>query len=1222
MPHSLRARAHTFTRHSLRSVLSGGAALCAVLAGAAAQDATWLQNPGSSDWNTGTNWNGGVVPTGTATFGASNVSTLTFSAATTSLQSIQLTSAAPAYQFKSDSDSSKKVVLTGSGIINQSTQEWTLGTSLELHNAATAGNASIHVLEGSGISMGAYTGRLKFFDTAAAGTAHLNSDFRGETRWILVEFHDSSSAGSATINNGASGATSFYDTSSAGNATFTASRNPFENEGGRGTTSVNFNGSSSAGNATFNGYVNFYDNSTAANATLSGPFISFRDNSTSGSATFIIDQTWAASSFNGSDPTNEKPRLIIRPDATVFSDRSMEIGSIEGQGMFRTESTMTLGKNDLSTTFDGLLGATWITKVGTGTLTINGTIDGRTTVQSGGLKIGDASHPGAHASTYTDVGSAGNLSGTGTISADLVNVHGGTVEPGDPVGTLTVGSYSQGSNGTLEINVDSTGASLLKSNSYASLDGTLLLNFAADFSPTQPLENFTILSASQIGGQFSTVNTNGLGSFSFGINYFPTFVQLSVLAGGATIDAAFAAITAPYNAPANSFLYGVTDIGSPRPINLLGPVTLDTVTHTIGLSGVISGTGPFTIAGNGTAILSAANTYTGGTTVNSGATLQIGSGGTTGSILGNVTDNGTLAFNRSDSATFAGVISGSGQLVQAGTGTTILTGTNTYSGGTTITGGTLQIGAGGTTGSIVGNVVDNGTLAFNHGDTVTFGAVISGTGGLNQLGAGTLILNSVNTYHGNTTVSGGTLLVGDGTHAGASLAGNVTVASGATLGGFGTIAGSVTNGGTVAPGASIGTLTVGSYTQSSGGTLAIEMAPTANDLLKVTGAASLNGTLALSVAPGTYGSSDRTVVQAGALSGTFSALTVTGGGNLAVGVRYTPTLANVVIEPKQNAELYSGFHKQAFATAETLNDLVFTHMRTAYCKDADATAGRANEPACPELSVWYQGFGSVGTMDATGDRTFNTRAAGLIGGFDYRYDNGYTFGIAASYSAGTLGLDGRAGKVSTNTFSIAATGGAPLFEGRLDLDALYVSMTGNASRIVAPDGGAALTAVSHPKATAYLGAAQYSYPVLVSGLDAFARVTYGRTSLAGFTETGAAPFDFAVASQGKDSGYADLGARFSEIIKMRSGSIVIPEISVAVRGDFGGMERDVTARLADASGASFTAPGADRGNVAFVLGFGVTAENRNGFELYVRGNGRASGGEKEGVLTFGSRYTF
>ena len=155
--------------------------------------------------------------------------------------------------------------------------------------------------------------------------------------------------------------------------------------------------------------------------------------------------------------------------------------------------------------------------------------------------------------------------------------------------------------------------------------------------------------------------------------------------------------------------------------------------------GVVSGTGSLTQMGAGTTILTGTNTYTGGTTI-SGGTLQIGSGGTAGSIVGNVTDNAALAFDRSDTVTFGGVVSGTGSLTQMGAGTTILTGTNTYTGGTTISGGTLQIGSGGTAGSIVGNVTDNAALAFDRSDIVTFGGVVSGTGSLTQMGAGTTIL--------------------------------------------------------------------------------------------------------------------------------------------------------------------------------------------------------------------------------------------------------------------------------------------------------------------------------------------------------------------------------------------------------------------------------------------------------------------------------------------------
>ncbi|MFX9347809.1 autotransporter-associated beta strand repeat-containing protein, partial [Acinetobacter baumannii] len=83
----------------------------------------------------------------------------------------------------------------------------------------------------------------------------------------------------------------------------------------------------------------------------------------------------------------------------------------------------------------------------------------------------------------------------------------------------------------------------------------------------------------------------------------------------------------------------------------------------------------------------------------SAGTLQLGNGGNTGSLLGDVVNNGTLAFNRSDMATYSGNISGTGTVQQIGMGTTILTGTNSYTGDTLVSSGTLQFGNGSAGGS-------------------------------------------------------------------------------------------------------------------------------------------------------------------------------------------------------------------------------------------------------------------------------------------------------------------------------------------------------------------------------------------------------------------------------------------------------------------------------------------------------------------------------------------
>ncbi|EQD57940.1 Outer membrane autotransporter, partial [mine drainage metagenome] len=174
------------------------------------------------------------------------------------------------------------------------------------------------------------------------------------------------------------------------------------------------------------------------------------------------------------------------------------------------------------------------------------------------------------------------------------------------------------------------------------------------------------------------------------------------------------------------------------------------------------------------------------------------------------------AFDLSNATTLANALTGTGNLAQMGSGTLILTGVNSYSGTTTIDAGTLQVGNGGSAGSLgsgTGTITDNGMLAIDLAGTVTLGNAITGMGGFNQLGAGTTILDGINTYSGGTTVSAGTLEIGDATHGSAAIAGSVTVDSGATLRGHGTIGGNVSNAGTVMPGGSLGSLTVnGNYT--------------------------------------------------------------------------------------------------------------------------------------------------------------------------------------------------------------------------------------------------------------------------------------------------------------------------------------------------------------------------------------------------------------------------
>lgn len=193
-----------------------------------------------------------------------------------------------------------------------------------------------------------------------------------------------------------------------------------------------------------------------------------------------------------------------------------------------------------------------------------------------------------------------------------------------------------------------------------------------------------------------------------------------------------------------------------------GSVTFNNgTTYTIS-GGAIAGSGALVKNGTGTVILANDNTYTGGTTINAG-TIQLGDGtNATGSLgTGTVTNNAALVANfGANAATITNDIAGSGTLTKAGDGTVSLTGTNSYTGLTTISAGTLQVGNGGTTGTLgSGAVVNNSTLSFNRSNNLTATNEISGTGGLIKSGAGTLTLGSANTYTGLTTITGGAILV-------------------------------------------------------------------------------------------------------------------------------------------------------------------------------------------------------------------------------------------------------------------------------------------------------------------------------------------------------------------------------------------------------------------------------------------------------------------------------
>ncbi len=241
-------------------------------------------------------------------------------------------------------------------------------------------------------------------------------------------------------------------------------------------------------------------------------------------------------------------------------------------------------------------------------------------------------------------------------------------------------------------------------------------------------------------------------------------------------------------------------------LTLSGPLPAITVptAGAVAIACVITGSAGLTENGVGTLTLSAANTFTGGISINGGALTMSGSGdlgdngSDVGSFAGAIVDNGAFTYSSSAPQTLSGVISGTGTLTQNGPGELILNNAgNSYTGNLTINGAVLDVptshplgnGASGTliTFTVGGTLENDDTTAGDNfalpGYTLVMGTgggvfstptssqvllatnLISGTGSLTKTGPGEvrLFIAAGNTFSGGLIVSGGVLTGGQST---------------------------------------------------------------------------------------------------------------------------------------------------------------------------------------------------------------------------------------------------------------------------------------------------------------------------------------------------------------------------------------------------------------------------------------------------------------------------
>jgi len=365
----------------------------------------------------------------------------------------------------------------------------------------------------------------------------------------------------------------------------------------------------------------------------------------------------------------------------------------------------------------------------------------------------------------------GNVSLTGTLNLAGYNqtINGltgaGTVDGGSGTPTLTLGANDQTSTFTGKLFNTSGTLSLVKTGT-----GTITLSGSNSFLGATTI-NGGILQSSTTGALATTgtviVNSGGTLAVNFGGANDYTQTQIGTLLGKtsfASTSAAFGLNTVNASGTYSAVLAqpaGLTKLGA-NTLTLTGSNTYTGAT-TVG-AGMLQSASNAVLATTGTVI------------VNDGATLAVNFGGANdytqaqiGTLLGKTsfaTTNAAFAFNTANaSGTYGAVLAQPAGLTKLGANTLTLTGSNPYTGATTVSSGTLQIGAGGTVGSIASTsgagLAASTALVFNRTDDYggAFGAVINGAGAV-TLTTGTLTLSGSNSYTGMTTVNGGVLKPG------------------------------------------------------------------------------------------------------------------------------------------------------------------------------------------------------------------------------------------------------------------------------------------------------------------------------------------------------------------------------------------------------------------------------------------------------------------------------
>ncbi len=437
---------------------------------------------------------------------------------------------------------------------------------------------------------------------------------------------------------------------------------------------------------------------------------------TPGTLATVLDTDF---NINSLTLTNASGNVTIAGPGALVLEAAAVNGNTAGNAI---NSLKTSGTNTISARVALASSQTWTVASG-GTLAVSGAVSdfglGRSLTKAGDGTLTLSTNP-----TYT---------GATIMNGGTLDVSGQAGNPLSSSSGLTFTGTSNFTYSAANINLPST---------------TINPDVTANFRNTSNGAIFTFTIPSLSGsGTFSGDNPGGTGQ-----NKIIAFSDLSNFTG-----------VLQMNTSGASFIYQLSNLNDTVASNIRFAGNAQTLANPnrlryVGSAGLTLTNRAIELANASNSFVAIDNNGTNNSSLIINSNLAVTTAGAKTLILGGSNTCGTSAF--------AGQIdngSGTISVTKADANTWILSGTNTFTGATTISGGTLQIGAGGTTGSIPNSpIANNATLVFNRSNAMVQGtdfAVIAGTGAVIKNGSDNLTFNNANFNTGTTTVNAGKILM-------------------------------------------------------------------------------------------------------------------------------------------------------------------------------------------------------------------------------------------------------------------------------------------------------------------------------------------------------------------------------------------------------------------------------------------------------------------------------